>query len=79
MMSGNLNDAPEWATHYIERVGVDMDVYWFVNFNTYRWTVYNQPNKEYTEYDCKDLVTVDIPADPDGYLVIELNVSLENE
>lgn len=77
MMLGNLNDAPEWATHYVERT--DEGVYWFVDFNSYRWTVYNQPDEEYTEYSAEGLVTEDIDNRPDDYVVIELNVSLENE
>lgn len=86
-MLGNLNDAPEWDTHYVERVGTGEDeeavflegVYWFINFNNYRWTVYNQPDKEYIDSSAEDLVTEDIQNNPDSFLVIELNVSLENE
>lgn len=79
MMLGNLNDAPEWATHYVERVDIEEDVYWFVNFNNYRWTCFNKPDEEYTNSSAEGLVTEDIPENPDGYLIIELSVSLENE
>lgn len=76
-MRGDLLDAPKWATHYVERV--DADVYWFINFDNYRWTCYNEPDEEFVDYSAEDLVNQDIPEKPDEYLVIELSFTLENE
>lgn len=75
-MKGNLADAPEWATHYIE--SKNSNNFWFVNFNNYRWTVTTLPDKEYLGRNAEMLV-METKIYRKRFLVIELNFILENE
>ncbi|AJT60755.1 hypothetical protein [Citrobacter phage CVT22] len=75
-MIGDLKDAPEWATHYVENVYEGF--YWFINFDNYRWTCFNRPKEEYLDYDAEHFVTEDVEGNS-SLLVVELNINLENE
>lgn len=76
-MNGCLGDAPEWATHYVESKVFGR--YWFVDFINYRWTMYDEPYKEFVDCDAMDFVEDTLANNPEDYLIIELNFSLENE